>query len=67
MATEFGRTIREDLDCMSSANKLTMLCDCGSPLEYRGTTFFYEGRSWEVSLPICLKCHPVAAVSAHAA
>jgi hypothetical protein len=33
--------------------------DCGSKLEYRDCTFFYEGQTWEVPLPICIICHPL--------
>ena len=25
-------------------------------MEYRNTTFFYDGESWEVELPVCRKC-----------
>jgi hypothetical protein len=31
---------------------------CGSRLEHRNFTFFSAGRSWEISLSICLKCDP---------
>lgn len=68
MGTEsVRRSIRDFLDSMSSAKKSVVLCDCGCPMEYRDITFFYEGQNWEVSLPVCLKCHPIPAVSAHAA
>jgi hypothetical protein len=39
--------------------------DCGSRLvEYRECTFFFEGQTWQIPLPLCVKCHPIAQVSA---
>ena len=29
---------------------------CGSIKAYTNVTFFYEGQSWEVNLPVCLEC-----------
>jgi hypothetical protein len=43
----------------ASTHTATNQCpDCGSDLEYRDCTFFYEGQTWEVPLPICISCHP---------
>lgn len=36
--------------------------DCGSKLEYRNCTFFFEGQTWEIPLPLCVKCHPISHV-----
>jgi hypothetical protein len=36
--------------------------DCGSRLEYRNCTFFFEGQTWEIPLPLCVKCHPISPV-----
>ncbi len=33
-------------------------CACGSTITRQNTTFFYDGQSWKVILPVCLKCHP---------
>ena len=35
---------------------------CGTELKYRDCTFFYEGQTWEIPLPICVKCHPITHV-----
>jgi hypothetical protein len=35
---------------------------CGTELRYRDCTFFYEGQTWEIPLPICVKCHPITQV-----
>jgi hypothetical protein len=32
---------------------------CGTELRYRDCTFFYEGQTWEIPLPICVECHPI--------
>jgi len=34
--------------------------DCGSRLEYRNCTFFFEGQTWEIPLPFCVKCIPIS-------
>jgi hypothetical protein len=34
--------------------------NCDSVVEYRPFTFFYQGQSWEVCLPVCEKCQPSA-------
>jgi hypothetical protein len=34
-------------------------CACGATMTTQNTTFFYDGQSWKVILPICLKCYPV--------
>jgi hypothetical protein len=28
-------------------------------MKYQNAIFSYEGRNWEVELPICFKCHPI--------
>jgi hypothetical protein len=42
----------------SASTRSCMICcpECGSLLEYGGCTFFYEGQTWEIPLPICVKC-----------
>src|SRR5580698_6978702 len=32
-------------------------CACGWTLTSQNTTFFYNGQSWKVVLPLYLKCH----------
>jgi hypothetical protein len=38
---------------------------CGSAVEYRMSTFIYVEQTWEILLPICLKCYPVVQVLTH--
>ena len=42
----------------SASTRSCMICcpECGSLLEYGDCTFFYEGQTWEIPLPICVKC-----------
>jgi hypothetical protein len=44
----------------------TVVCDeCGAAKENRMSTFFYDGQTWEILLPICFKCHPTVQVLPH--
>ena len=36
--------------------------DCETELKHRDCTFFYEGQTREIPLPICVKCHPITHV-----
>jgi len=56
--TTLHQSIVEFLDSASVLPKRVERCDCGSVMEYRETTFFYEGREWKINLPVCLKCAP---------
>ena len=48
------------------AQALTDLCPvCGSQFEHRNFTFFFEGKTWEIRLPICLDCDPGEDVPPH--
>jgi hypothetical protein len=42
----------------AASTRSSMICcpECGSLLEYGNCTFFYEGQTWEIPLPICVKC-----------
>jgi len=61
-------SVLEFLDSERSLKKRIPRCHCGGTMEYQNTTFFYDGASWEVELPVCRKCHPMAShVSAHEA
>jgi hypothetical protein len=65
MAPEtLNQAIIEFLNSASAHNKLAR-CNCGAAREYRKTTFFYDGKSWQVELPVCPKCTPVSNVSPH--
>jgi hypothetical protein len=55
-------TIIESLHSASRSSATDHCSDCGSDLEYRDCTFFYEGQTWEIPLPICVKCYPTAEV-----
>jgi hypothetical protein len=60
-------SILEFLNSTRSKKRIAR-CHCGAAMEYQDTTFFYDGQSWEVKLPVCRKCHPAAMrVSAHEA
>ena len=55
------------IDFLNSAStRSSLICcpECGSVLEYGDCTFFYEGQTWEIPLPICVKCLPSAEVPA---
>ena len=62
MAPESLRiSIIEFLDTANERSRKKITCgSCGTVLEYRDSTFFYDGKSWEVPLPVCTKCHPAA-------
>jgi hypothetical protein len=51
------------LDSASTRPSMTCCPECGSQLEYGDCTFFYEGQTWEIPLPICVKCLPGAEVA----
>jgi hypothetical protein len=53
------QTVVDFLNSVSSARKKIVHCGCGAVMKYQRGTFFYEGRNWEVELPICFKCHPI--------
>jgi hypothetical protein len=52
----------EFLDTASTPWAANSCPDCGSRLEYRNCTFFFEGQTWEIPLPLCAKCHPISPV-----
>jgi hypothetical protein len=37
-------------------------CACGSTMTPENATFFCDGQSWKVILPLCLQCHPAPRV-----
>jgi hypothetical protein len=54
------QTVLDFLNSVSSAKrKKVVRCGCGAVMKYQNATFFYEGRNWDVELPICFKCHPI--------
>jgi hypothetical protein len=65
MAPEnLNQAIIEFLSSATAAKRLA--CDsCGATQEYRRTTFLYDGTTWEVELPVCLKCNPLSGVTPH--
>jgi hypothetical protein len=52
----------EFVNCGSTHWAATSCPACGTGLKYRDCTFFYEGQTWEIPLPICVKCHPTTHV-----
>jgi hypothetical protein len=68
MVTEaVHQTVLDFLHSVNTAKRKASRCLCGALMEYQHGTFFYEGESWEVELSVCLKCHPIRHVAAHAA
>jgi hypothetical protein len=66
MAPEnLNQAVIDFLDSVKSAKRLTPCEDCGGVREYRKTTFFYDGKSWQVELPVCPRCSPVSNIPAH--
>jgi len=57
--------IVEFLDSTCSLSTTNRCPICGSELELQDSTFFYEGRSWEIPLSICLKCYPITQAPTH--
>jgi len=55
-----SQSIIELLDSASSENNELARCHCGALMQRQTTTFFYEGRSWEVELPVCIRCNQSA-------
>jgi hypothetical protein len=52
------RTIVDFLSS-ASARSAPKLCTVHeSALEFRDCTFFYMGQTWEIRLPVCVKCRP---------
>jgi hypothetical protein len=51
----------------AEAQALTIFCPvCGSQLEHRNFTFFFEGQTRTARLSICLDCHPIIDDRPHA-
>jgi hypothetical protein len=54
-------TVVDFLNSVSSEKrKKVARCACGAVMRYQRTTFSYEGRNWEVELPLCFNCHPMS-------
>jgi len=60
-------SIIEFFDSASSAKNELARCRCGALMEYQTTTFFYEGRSWELELPVCIRCNKSRSAPTHEA
>ena len=59
MADTLQETIVDFLNTTGTASLVAdnSTCEtCGAIVEYRPFTFCYRGQSWEVCLPICVKC-----------
>ncbi len=48
----------EFLNIVSVSSESKSCPDCGIELHYLNSTFFFEERSCQIPIPICLKCHP---------
>ena len=70
MSEELRVTIVDFLNAAAAesatASSKTVVCDeCGAAKENRMSTFFYDGQTWEILLPVCVKCHPIVHVITH--
>ncbi len=65
--TNLNQAIIEFLNSASSTKTPVTRCDCGAMMEKRRAAFFYNGKSWEVELPICMQCDPSSGVASHGA
>ena len=47
-----------------SVSSTTKSCTvCGIELGNLNRTFFFEGQTWQMPLPICVKCYPIEEVA----
>jgi hypothetical protein len=54
------RAIIKFLNSANTRSTTNHCPECGSQLEYGDCTFFYGEQTWEIPLPICVKCLPRA-------
>jgi hypothetical protein len=54
-AEELKNSIRKFLDS-SSEPRIQYCQNCGGILRHAMATFYFDGCSWEVPLPVCAKC-----------
>jgi hypothetical protein len=59
-----NQSLIEFLQTVSSTKELYR-CTCGAIMQYRNTTFFYDGQNWEVQLPVCPACYPAEPVQSY--
>jgi hypothetical protein len=64
-ATTLSQSIINFLESASSAKKKIACCRCGAIMEHQKTTFFYECQSWNVELPVCIRCNPSPTAPKH--
>jgi uncharacterized protein with PIN domain len=57
------RAIVKFLNSANTHSTKNRCLECGSQLEYGDCTFFYGEQTWEIPLPICVKCRLGAEVS----
>jgi hypothetical protein len=50
------QTVLEFLDSTRSRIKPATRCRCGSIMEYKDITFFYNNRTWEARILFCPEC-----------
>jgi hypothetical protein len=63
--TTLNQSIVKFLESASSAKNTTPRCRCGATMKYQKTTIFYEGKGWEVELPVCVRCNPSPSAPSH--
>jgi ribosomal protein S27AE len=67
MTADLRRTVIDFLNSAGTSLATVTCPDCGSGVEYRKTTFFYEGLTWDIPFPMCPKCNPVTHLPTHRA
>jgi hypothetical protein len=45
------------LDSAETAKRIVCCPKCSSPVEYRASLLIFEGRSWNMALPVCPLCN----------
>jgi hypothetical protein len=58
-------SIPDFLTSATDQSSVKLCPDCGLKLEYRHTTFFYDGKTCEIPLSFCPKCDAVKPTSAY--
>jgi hypothetical protein len=49
--------LREFLDFLREQSQTLRHCpECGSVMEHLIATFFLDGQTWDIALPVCPKC-----------
>ena len=47
------RDVRDLLDTLADTREDGLCAKCGAAMKYVWGTFYYDGDSWEIALPLC--------------